>query len=302
FLIADLKTNDHISDCSTSHFIAETKEVINQPLSSEGTLLIVADGMGGAAAGDIASQLAIDTVFGELSKEIDRSNTLSIVEMLKNSVEKTNTKLWEESQMNIDYRGMGTTLTAVLVYKQDLYIAQVGDSRAYLVRNREIEQVTKDQSAVQMLIDLGRISKQEAATAPNRNIILQALGVEPIVQVALTKVSIFRGDYLLLCSDGLSNKVEDEEIRDMLLSGSSIDVTCQKMVDLANFRGGEDNITVVVSRFDGEALKKPDREPIWKSIEIIESYYPSESRRGLVTSRFSQAQIDDHQRRDRKNS
>src|SRR5262245_23209013 len=170
--------------------------------------------MGGAAAGDIASQLGIDTLFAELVKGVNNGarSGMAMPDMLKTCVEKSNLRLWEESQLNIDYRGMGTTLTAALISKQTVYIAEVGDSRAYLIRSKRIEQVTKDQSAVQLLIDLGRLTKEQAETAPNRNIILQALGVEPSVQVALTKVELRRGDFLLLCSDGLSNKVGDEEI------------------------------------------------------------------------------------------
>jgi serine/threonine protein phosphatase PrpC len=246
--------------------------------------------MGGAAAGDVASQLGLDTLFAELLKGMNNGlrKSLSADDLLKVCVERSNRRLWEESQMNIDFRGMGTTLTAALVYGPFAYIAEVGDSRAYVLRSKRIEQVTKDQSAVQALIDLGRLTKEEAATAPNRNIILQALGVEPSVQVALTRVALRRGDYLLICSDGLSNKVAEEELRNIVLSPNQIDAACRNLIELANIRGGEDNITVVLARFDGEGLPAPnENEPISATVKVISDYCPAEARRELHTSQFA---------------
>ncbi|MEW6736137.1 MAG: protein phosphatase 2C domain-containing protein [Acidobacteriota bacterium] len=296
YLVADLSTGTALADYSTQRFIMETKSVIEHALGPAGSLLAVADGMGGAAAGDIASQLGIDTLLAELIRGLNNGMraSVSIPDLLKICVEKSNLRLWEESQMNIDYRGMGTTLTAALVCGHTAYIAEVGDSRAYLVRGGQIEQVTKDQSAVQMLIDFGRITKEQAATAPNRNIILQALGVEPSVQVAMTKVELCQGDFLLLCSDGLSNKITDEELRDIMLSSESMDISCRNMVELANLRGGEDNITVLVAKFAGTNLPSPNQdEPIWRSVEILSSFFPNETRRGLHTSRLQRVRLDD---------
>src|SRR5262249_41626275 len=177
---------------------------------------------------------------------------------------------------------------SALVYGKTAFIAEVGDSRAYVLRSEKIEQVTKDQSAVQALIDLGRMTKEEAATAPNRNIILQALGVEPSVQVAMTRVDLRRGDYLLLCSDGLSNKIEEEELRNIVFPDTPIDVACRNLIELANIRGGEDNITVVLARFDGEELPTPkEDETISQTVEVISGYCMTEARRELHTSQFT---------------
>ena len=293
FIVADLSTGSILADFSARRFVSGTREIINQNLGSEGSLLAVADGMGGAAAGDIASYLGLDTLVAELTKAVNNGvrSHLPVTDLLKMCVEKSNFRLWEESQMNIDYRGMGTTLTAALVCGNTAYIAQVGDSRAYLLRENQFEQITKDQSAVQMLIDLGRLTKEQAATAPNRNIILQALGVEPSVQVALTKLELKQGDCLLLCSDGLSNKIEDNELRDILLA-EDLDTACRDMVELANLRGGEDNITVVTTKFLGEGLAQPTTdEPIWRSVEILSIFFPGEGRRGMQTSKLPRIKI-----------
>jgi PPM family protein phosphatase len=289
YLVADLSAETPLSELSTQRFLPGARIVTEQSVGPKGSLLVVADGMGGAAAGDIASQLGIDTLFAELVKGVSNGARagMPMPDMLKSCVEKSNLRLWEESQFNVDYRGMGTTLTAALICRQTVYIAEVGDSRAYLIRSNRIEQVTKDQSAVQLLIDLGRLTKEQAETAPNRNIILQALGVEPSVQVALTRVELRRGDFLLLCSDGLSNKVADEEMCNLVLAPAPIDVSCRNLIALANMRGGEDNITVVLGNFDGQGLKPPDEEePLWRTVEILSSYYPNEHRRELHTSQF----------------
>jgi PPM family protein phosphatase len=300
YLVADLSIETPLSELSTQNLIPDERKLAEQRVSEKGSLLVVADGMGGAAAGDIASQLGIDTLFAELLKSMSNGmrHNMPIPDILKSCVEKSNLRLWEESQFNIDYRGMGTTLTAVVIHEQAAYIAEVGDSRAYLVRTNRIEQVTKDQSAVQMLIDLGRITKEQAETAPNRNIILQALGVEPSVQVALTKVNLRHNDHLLLCSDGLSNKIAEDELCNLVIGPAPLDVACRNMVALANMRGGEDNITVVLAKFVGDSLPPPDEnEPLSQSVEILASYFPAEPRRELHTSQFTRPNFNKRKRK-----
>ncbi|KAF0248742.1 MAG: protein phosphatase, partial [bacterium] len=275
FIVADLSTGAVLADFSARRFMSGEKQIIHQTLGNEGSLFAVADGMGGAAAGDIASYLCLDTLVTEFNRAISngRRAHFSVTDLLKICVEKANLRLWEESQMNIDYRGMGTTLTTALVLGDTIYLGQVGDSRAYLMRGKQFEQITKDQSAVQMLIDLGRLTKEQAAVAPNRNIILQALGVEPSIQVAMTKISLRDRDCILLCSDGLSNKINDEEMRDILLL-EDLDNACRDMIKLANLRGGEDNITVLTARFEGEGLERPiEDEPIWRTVEILSIFF-----------------------------
>jgi protein phosphatase len=152
---------------------------------------------------------------------------------------------------------MGTTLTAVGVLGKDLTFAQVGDSRAYLIRNGEIEQVTKDQSLARHLVDEGQMTEADAERSPGRNIILQALGPSPSVDVVFAHRKARRGDALVLCSDGLSGVVQEGEIRETVVRSQDLAVACEDMVELANSRGGPDNVTVIVARLDGPGLKEP---------------------------------------------
>jgi serine/threonine protein phosphatase PrpC len=229
-------------------------------LSEGGALLVVADGMGGAAAGEVASELAVMTLRDELAQ---RANVEPISLRLKEAVENTNWRVWERAQQHPELRGMGTTLTAAIISNGLVYIAQVGDSRAYLLRGENITQITKDQSLVQEWLDAGMLDVEEAQIHPYRNFLTQSLGVGPAVKVALTEFPIYRNDYLLLCSDGLSNKISPQEMRQELWKSNSISETCRKLIDEANRRGGEDNITVIVARFDGDTFPEGEkgREP-----------------------------------------
>jgi PPM family protein phosphatase len=171
---------------------------------------------------------------------------------------------------------MGATLTAALIRDGKAYIAEVGDSRAYLIRSNAIHQVTIDQSLVELLIMAGEISREEAEHAPIKNVILQAIGTQEQVRVALTSVELRRGDYLLLCSDGLSNKVTEAEMLKFTLKASSIEMACKQLIELAKRRGGEDNITVVIGNFDGEGLAPEMEEAHFNNtIQAIVSFYPT---------------------------
>ncbi len=151
---------------------------------------------------------------------------------------------------------MGTTATAVGVLGDFLYLTQVGDSRAYLIRNGEAAQITKDQSLMQRLIDAGELTEEEAEKSERRNIILQALGPDPRVRVDLTHHEIRRGDAVVVCSDGLSGLVRREEIAEVISQNSDMIAACGQLIDLANERGGPDNITVIAARIDGD-LREP---------------------------------------------
>jgi PPM family protein phosphatase len=224
-------------------------------LSERGALLVVADGMGGAAAGEVASELAVMTLRDELAQ---RANVNPISLRLKEAVEIANQRIWEHAQRHPELEGMGTTLTAAIISNGLAYIAQIGDSRAYLLRGENITQITKDQSLVQQWLDAGMLDVEEAQIHPCRNYLTQSLGVGPAVKVELTELPLYRNDYLLLCSDGLSNKISPQEMRQALWESNSISETCRKLIDEANQRGGEDNITVIVARFDGEAFPVGD--------------------------------------------
>jgi serine/threonine protein phosphatase PrpC len=149
---------------------------------------------------------------------------------------------------------MGATITAVLIYGDSAYVAEVGDSRAYVLRGHRIVQVTHDQSYVQFLMDAGTITREQAETFPEKNIILQAIGLKPSVVVAMTRFTLRRKDRILLTSDGLSGKVGDAEMQSIIAGAATLDAACSALIDMANSRGGDDNITVVLAEMDGEGL------------------------------------------------
>lgn len=250
FLIADLTRRE----ASLSH------EVREHVVGAKGSLLLVADGMGGAAAGELASEMAARQIYDHLLERwVDErgSNVRRFAEQMKEALETANERIHAYAQAHPELRGMGTTATAVGILGSEVFISQVGDSRAYLVRHGRATQLTKDQSLTRHLVDTGKITEEEAAASDRKNIILQALGPSATVDVDLTRQDVRRGDAIVLCSDGLSGLVSAEEI------GGAVDATldpstaCDGLVDLANSRGGTDNITVIVARLDGDGLKSP---------------------------------------------
>jgi serine/threonine protein phosphatase PrpC len=240
FLVVDLTARTAGLDSkTTTHKIGE-----------RGSLLVVSDGMGGAAAGEIASEMAVTTLQQLLESD---STEGDVAERLRHATEAANERIWYHAQSNPEMTGMGATVTAALVLGDSAHIAQVGDSRAYLIRGPQIKQITKDQSLAQMLIEFGAIKPDQVNSVP-QNVIMQALGTQPEVKVAMTTVRLSADDCLLICSDGLSNKVSQDELRTCLETCEDLDQACRKMIQTANERGGEDNITVVVARFSGEGL------------------------------------------------
>jgi protein phosphatase len=240
FLVADLTTGA----------TPDGQDVHTHQLGERGSLMIVSDGMGGAAAGEVASEMAVTTIRESLD---EMPASMEIPNRLKAATEIANERIWNHSQDNPEMSGMGATLTAVLVQDTTAYIAQVGDSRAYLIRGPQIKQLTKDQSLVQMLVDSGAITADQMDSVP-QNVIMQALGTQPAVKVAMTAVQLCRNDCVVICSDGLSNKVSPDELREAATSAESLTEACSALIQKANDRGGEDNITVILARFDGESL------------------------------------------------
>ncbi|MGH7606443.1 MAG: Stp1/IreP family PP2C-type Ser/Thr phosphatase, partial [Gemmatimonadales bacterium] len=227
-------------------------------IGERGTLFVVADGMGGAAAGELASEMATDTIYAHLLKTWhaeDEATPQRFAYRLKEAVEVANASIHAHARAHPEVRGMGTTTTAAGVLADHLYLTQVGDSRAYLIRGGEAHQLTKDQSLMQRLVEAGELTEEEAAHSERRNIILQALGPDPKVKVDLTHQEVRRGDILVLCSDGLSGQVKKEEIARVVTAAADLSAACDELIALANARGGPDNITVVVARFDGDGLR-----------------------------------------------
>ena len=242
-------------------------------LGHKGALVIVADGMGGAAAGKTASTLAVQWIYREMLARWGTERNESPARFfshLREAIRAASIRIHEQALQNSQNRGMGTTTTAVGVLDGFLYIGQVGDSRAYLVRGTQIGQLTKDQSLVQQLIDAGTMSEEEAERSGHASVILQALGVETEVQVDLTYQELRRGDTLIVCSDGLSRVVRNDEIAQIAARIRDPDALCAELIERANARGGPDNITVAVARFDGPGLQ-PARanEPVTRQTYVL---------------------------------
>jgi protein phosphatase len=241
----------------------------NRPaaIQAHGALFAVCDGMGGAAAGEIASQLAVDILYERMVEGLDlkqESGRDEIARRLVRAVETAGQRIFQEAKLDRTRRGMGTTVTAAALVDDHIFFAQVGDSRGYILRNDVLTQITRDQSLVNQLIEAGQLTEEEAETFEHNNIILQALGTSETVQVDLTFAELRRGDMLLLCSDGLSGMVRFEEIREIMRSSPEPVDICKSLTERANQAGGHDNITVIIVHFDGEGLTplESDAEPL----------------------------------------
>jgi serine/threonine protein phosphatase PrpC len=238
-------------------------------LGEKGLILVVSDGMGGALAGDVASRMAVEEVremiVGSDSDESadEAEDQQSLGNYLRNATVYANLKIHHKSQEDSRYSGMGATFTGAAIKGDLLDLVQVGDSRAYILRGDSIKLATKDQSLVQQLVDVGQISEAEAETHMFRNVILQALGAQNELAPVTCRLRIRRGDMLLLCSDGLSGKLRAEDMRRIILEANGdLAAASNALVEEANNRGGEDNITVVLARFDGDDLQEPASEKI----------------------------------------
>ncbi len=241
-------------------------------------LLAVSDGMGGADAGEVASALVVESLRRAMT---EAGGDLDWDEATRQAVEKANREVWSAARAP-GRKGMGATVTAVCLQGDHAHIAEVGDSRAYLLRNARIRQVTRDQSFVQYLVDAGALKPEDAANYPMKNVVLQAMGQSPDVQVALGRLELRRGDKLLLCSDGLSGKLSSEEMLARVQQASSLEAACHALIALANDRGGEDNITVVLARVDGEGLKIPqDQESLTQTFQVLAEYKAAAASLGL---------------------
>src|SRR5262245_16778486 len=254
FLIADLTRQ------SRSLMEADREQVVG----AAGTVFAVCDGMGGAAAGEVASKLAVDIIYEKMLAGGPPPNRDDLARRLVGTVEEAGLRIFNEARADRTRRGMGTTSTVASLLDSRLFIAQVGDSRAYVLRGDQLVQVTRDQSLVNQLIEAGQLTEEEAETFEHNNIILQALGTAETVQVDLTYVDLRRGDTLLLCSDGLSGMIRAEDIRQTLLNFDEPLEICKILTEKANLAGGHDNITVIVVKFDGEGLSgvAPSDDPV----------------------------------------
>jgi serine/threonine protein phosphatase PrpC len=209
-------------------------------------LLVVADGMGGHAAGEVASKLTVDRIEDQFTSGAFSSTTADeFEEALRTLLQNVNQAVYSAGQ-DTDKRGMGTTCTLVVIKDDHLYYAHVGDSRAYLLRGGELDQVTDDHSWVEEMVRAGSLSKEEARTHPNRNVITRAIGLDASVVVDTGVCALKDGDLVMLCSDGLNSMISDEEIHNVL-EGSSHKTVCTDLIAAANQSGGHDNTSVVAA-------------------------------------------------------
>lgn len=217
--------------------------VSDTPIGRLPNLLIVADGMGGHKAGEYASQFAVEVVKQELSESTEASPEA----MMKHAISSANRKLRETAQGDSRFQGMGTTLVVATVIERTLYFANVGDSRLYLL-NENIKQLSKDHSLVQEMVRLGGINQEEAKHHPDKNIITRAVGGREQVEVDFFEYRLKPGDVILMCTDGLSNMVDDEEILHIVKKSRDVVEAVERLIERANNNGGSDNIGVIVAQ------------------------------------------------------
>lgn len=230
---------------SDQGIVRNSNEDIYVAMDLQGTFL-VADGMGGHAAGEIASSMAAETVESFLEEE-DRNSKTEV--LLQNAVQQANTRVYQAQMQKKEFRGMGSTLTVLALTENRFHVAHVGDSRAYLYRNGELRQLTQDHSVVWPLYENGILSKKDIAKHPQKNLITRSIGTYPQVEVDLQGDSASAGDIFLLCSDGLTDVVTDEDIGQNLSQNEARPQDmADSLVDAAKRAGGPDNITVIVVR------------------------------------------------------
>jgi protein phosphatase len=228
-----------------------------QQLTQRGTLISVCDGMGGAAAGDVASGLAVDTLAEQMRSRSPFPDLAVAQEALHTAIDAVNDRIRTAAIEDPTRHGMGTTLTAALAFGPELLIGHVGDSRAYIRRGRALTQITTDHSVVGQLIAAGRLLPEQAKDYEHRNVLLQALGVTPRVGPEFTVVQMRAGDVLLLCSDGLTGPLGDDTILALMLRYEDPMRCCRALTEAACAAGGPDNVTVAVARFTGDGLSLP---------------------------------------------
>ncbi len=255
-----------------SEFIIESQRF---EVDDNGVVMAVSDGMGGALAGEVASTMAVETVSERLLGQ-DIDDTLApdaydhhLIAKLYDATVNANYLIHNQGRTDPQYQGMGATFTGLGITPTAADIIQVGDSRAYLVRNGKIYQVTKDQSLVQQLIDAQQISAEEAETHTLKNVILQALGAQNEIYPVSARVAPHKNDVFLLCSDGLSNKVTAASMQRIVLDNfDGLENACVELIREANENGGEDNITVILAKFTGEGLPEPVGDDV--KLELID--------------------------------
>ena len=212
-----------------------------EAIGSLPNLYIVADGMGGHKAGDYASRCCVESMI----QEVKGDSLKSPVSILEHAIQKANETVLRESKKNVEYEGMGTTVVVATIVEDTLHVGNIGDSRLYVIRDK-IEQITQDHSLVETMVRTGELMPEDARFHPNKNIITRALGTNEDVKADFFEVKLEKADTILLCSDGLSNMVEDREIERIVKEMHDVEKASETLVELANRNGGTDNIAIVM--------------------------------------------------------
>lgn len=216
-------------------------------LGRDQLLAVVCDGMGGARSGNIASKMAVDVFSAEIKRTARPGMKPERIDaMLRDAVELANKAVYEQSQLSEEYKGMGTTLVAALFQKDAVTVVNVGDSRAYLFNGEGVKRITTDHSLVEIMVQRGELTLEAAKNHPGKNLITRAVGTEQCVQCDVFTERLSRGDCVLLCSDGLSNLMSDQEMLFEVVHGVNKNDCCQRLMKIANFRGAPDNVTVTL--------------------------------------------------------
>ena len=253
FVICNLTTGE----------VGLSSSLCEHELGQLGSLFMVADGMGGEASGEVASQLAMETVPKRLHDNLKSLGTLSeanFVILLREAVEYANQIIFQKALTDPAYHGMGTTTTAAALFGRHLFVGQVGDSRCYLIRGRQIVQLTRDQTLLNYLKDIGAELPIDPEKDSRKSILTQAVGSSEMLDVKVTYSAVNQGDRILVCSDGLYNMVPDTDLLEIANRGDGLPDRCKALLDEANANGGTDNITVILAELSGPGLPSHDME------------------------------------------
>lgn len=216
-------------------------------ISEDSMAAVVCDGMGGAKSGNIASKLAADTFLSEIKRSVHPDMEVEKAEAaLRTAISLANAAVYENSQFSEDYAGMGTTLVAILILGATGIVANIGDSRAYLLNHLDVKRITTDHSVVEMMVQRGELKQEEAKSYPGKNLITRAVGTEKTVVSDLYRIPLQSGDNILLCSDGLSNFMSDQELLFETVHGANKSDCCQRLLQIVKQRGAPDNVTAVL--------------------------------------------------------
>ncbi|MGE0401100.1 MAG: PP2C family serine/threonine-protein phosphatase [Kofleriaceae bacterium] len=274
-----------IIDLASGKKIDAFREDHTVDVQERGVLLALSDGMGGAEAGEVASALVLES----LEKALERDQKGAIHEQLEAAVQRANRNVFFEAKLE-NRQGMGATLVALFIRGDEAYVAEVGDSRGYLLRKGRLRQITRDQSLVQLLVDQGVMTPDEARASPSKNVILQAMGLAKDVRVAIARLRLRNGDRFILCSDGITNPVSDPELQ-KILTDSEPRAACETMIALANDRGGEDNQTAIVADVTGDLPAPDEFETVTETYEVLKRYDATYKGKA-VTQNVAQAAAD----------